>query len=95
LWSWYVGLNVGLPSLMLKLAPRGESSPYVAAYFGVTGTCHALATITGGYVLDRLITQYELAPLVGTWNIYHCTFFFAWITRSLGVVWLWFVREPA
>ncbi len=94
LWSWYVGLNVGLPSLMLKFAPRGESSPYVAAYFGVTGTCHALATITGGYVLDRLITHFELTPLFGTWNIYHCTFFFAWITRTLGVGWLWFVQEP-
>ncbi|MDZ4780766.1 MAG: hypothetical protein SGJ19_10970 [Planctomycetia bacterium] len=79
---------------MLQLAPRGECSPYVAAYFGVTGTCHALATITGGYVLDRLITHYELTPLVGTWNIYHCTFFFAWITRTLGVGWLWFVQEP-
>lgn len=94
LWSWYVGLNVGLPSLMLKLAPRGIGSPYVAAYFGVTGVCYAAATISGGYVLDRLITHYERTPLVGTWNIYHCAFFVAWITRTLGVGWLWCVREP-
>lgn len=94
LWSWYVGLNVGLPSLMLKLAPRGGSSPHVAAYFGVTGACYAAATILGGHVLDRLIERYGAAPLAGTWNIYHCTFLFAWMTRTAGVGWLWFVREP-
>ena len=88
LWSWYVGLNVGLPSLMFKLAPRGESSPYVAAHFGVTGTCYAGATIAGGYVLDRLIEHDGVSSLVGSWNIYHCTSLFAWITRTLSVGWL-------
>ncbi len=94
LWSWYVGLNVGLPSLMLKLAPRGASSPYVAAYFGVTGTCYAAASIIGGYALDRLIAHYGLEPLVGSWNIYQLTFLFAWATRTFGVVWLSLVNEP-
>lgn len=94
LWSWYVGLNFGLPSLMLKLAPRDESSPYVAAYFGVTGVCFAAASILGGYVLDRLIARHGVESLIGSWNVYSLTFLVAWITRTLGVVLLATVNEP-
>ncbi len=88
LWSWYVGLNIGLLNWMLKFAPRGNNSPYVAAYFGVTGTCYAVASVSGGYMLDSLIDRYGTGALFGDWTIYHFAFLFAWVTRTAGVLWL-------
>jgi MFS family permease len=54
LWIAYVGLNVGLPNLMLKLAPEGNSAGYVAAYFAVSGACFAASTLAGGLAHDVL-----------------------------------------
>lgn len=71
---------------MLKFAPRGNNSPYVAAYFGVTGTCYAIASVSGGYLLDYVIDRYGTGPLLGECTIYHFVFLFAWVTRTLGVV---------
>jgi hypothetical protein len=88
LWSWYVGLNVGLLNWLLKLAPPGRSDSYLAAYFGVTGVFFAAASIGGGYALDRLIEHFGNGPMVGNWTIYHFAFLFAWVSRTLGMLFL-------
>lgn len=85
LWAWYVGLNIGLLNWTLKFAPRGNSAPYAAAYFGVTGVCFAAASVSGGYLLDKLIERLGAGTITGGWTIYHFTFLFAWVTRTLGV----------
>ena len=93
-WIAYAGLNVCLPNLMLKLSPGESKTPYIAAYFAVTGLCYAASTIVGGALLDR----FQHATIVFfsgglTLGFYQCSFLFGWITRSLGVLVLLLVIE--
>ena len=93
LWIAYAGLNVCLPNLMLKLSPERSNTPYIAAFYAVTGLCYAASTIVGGALLDRYGT--------GSFDFYgiHLSFFayvfvFGWATRSLGALVLTLVHEP-
>ena len=44
-WIAYAGLNVCLPSLMLKLSSGQTNTPYIATFYGVTGFVTAVATL--------------------------------------------------
>ena len=93
-WVAYAGLNVCLPNLMLKLSPSRSNAPYIAAYFAVTGLCYAASTILGGALLDWLrgatITLFGGVLIL---DFYRCSFLLGWITRSMGVLLLWWVIE--
>lgn len=93
-WSAYVGLNVCLPNLMLKLAPPEDNAPYIATYFGVTTAVYAASTVLGGVAFNVL---YGVGPIyLGPWalNRYEYLFLFGWITRSMGLLFLLRVIEP-
>jgi len=85
LWIAFAGLNVGLPNLMLGLSPRGSSTSTIALYFAATSLAFGLSSILGGWIYDvwGKSPGYFTAAFVG-----------GWLVRSLGVGWLWFVREP-
>ena len=53
LWIAYAGLNVCLPNLLLKLSPERSNTPYIAAFYAVTGLCYAASTIVGGALVDQ------------------------------------------
>jgi MFS family permease len=114
-WIAYAGLNIGLPNLMLKLAP-GQSStatdpagvsnkpcatgsasvsntPYIAAYFTVTGLCYAVNTILGGWLFDRF-GQNTFSLFGSTIDYNHWIFLLGWIARCLGIIALLIVIEP-
>ena len=89
-WIAWAGLNVCLPNLMLKLSPSESNTPYIAAYFAVTGLCVALSTVVGGVLFD--LCRHEPILLLGgrfALDYYDYSFLFGWITRSLGVLLLW------
>ena len=93
-WIAYAGLNVCLPNLLLRVTPRAADTPYIAAYYAVTGLCYAASTIAGGELLDR--TRDLTLLLFGeswTLDFYQWSFLFGWITRSLGVLVLLLVIE--
>jgi MFS family permease len=93
-WIAYAGLNVGLPNLLLRVSPRAADTPYIAAYYAVTGLCYAASTIAGGELLDR--TRDLTLSLFGdnlTLGFYQWSFLVGWITRSLGVLVLLLVIE--
>lgn len=92
-WSAYVGLNVCLPNLMLKLAPQAGSN-YVAAYFAFSGLCYAAGTLASGWLFDMLKTRPPLQ--MGPARLDHFAIFFlaGWATRTMGVVILATLREP-
>jgi len=95
-WVAYAGLNVCLPSLLLKLSPRQSDTPYIAAYFAVTGLCVAVSMTFGGWALDWLALNW---PRLGqsAWGLdyYQFAFLFGWITRTLGLLFLLTIIEPA
>ncbi|MHC4399865.1 MAG: MFS transporter [Planctomycetota bacterium] len=94
-WVAYAGLNVCLPNLMLKLSPQESNTPYIAAYFSITGVCYAASTILGGRLFDKLgdevFTPFGAAVEL---DYYHYSFLVGWITRTMGVLLLLWVIEP-
>jgi hypothetical protein len=54
LFAAYVGHNICLPNLVLKLAPAGESPAYVATADALASLCHSASTIGGGIFFDWL-----------------------------------------
>jgi MFS family permease len=93
-WIAWVGLNIGVPNLLLKVAPRRADTPYIAAWLAAGGLCHGLSTICGGSLLDHY--RDRTFDLLGAeMSYYQAVFLFVWIMQSLGVVLLvWLVREP-
>jgi MFS family permease len=92
MWIAYVGLNVALPSLMLRLSPADADTPYIAVYYTLTGLCYAASTIAGGAWLDAARDEtYALAGIEIT--AFQAMFLVAWLGRSAGVVWLIGLRE--
>jgi len=92
-WIAYVGLNVCLPNLMLKLSPQESNTPYIAAYYSVSGLMMAAGTLLGGALFDRLGQWRFVLPGGPAVDYYHYAFLFGWVTRSMGVVVLWMVLE--
>jgi hypothetical protein len=93
MWIAWVGLNVCLPNLMLKLSPGESNTPYIATYFAVTGLCLALSTVLGGVLFD--LCRHESVFLFGglVLDYYDYSFLLGWIMRSLGVLVLLLVIE--
>jgi MFS family permease len=93
-WIAYAGMNVGLPNLMLKLAPPAEKTEYLSMYFTLSGLAYAGSTLLGGYLDDRFGGS---VFSFGGWEMSYaqCVFLFGWIARCLGLVLLWRVIEPA
>ena len=88
-WIAYVGLNVGLPNLMLKLAGPEDKAAYVAWYFAVTGIVYGIATIAGGALygwLDDLKPVWSIARFPVDHNDVMFTAGFA--LRLSAIVWL-------
>ena len=96
LWIAWVGLNIGQPNLMLKLAPGRANTSYIAVWFTATGLCYAASTALGGTLFDRFGEFTLTVPGGFHLDYYREAFWFDWATRCLGVALLWLaVAEPA
>lgn len=94
-WICYVGLNVGLPNLMLKLAGPRQKASYVAWYFALTGIVYGLASIAGGALYTYLERHAPAVSWGGTTLNYHELLLAAgFVLRVLAVVWLLPIAEP-
>ena len=89
-----MGLNIGLPNLILKLAPPQADTSYIAAWFTLTGLSVAAGMILGGLALDRYrdatFLWFGRFPL----DFYRTAFLAGWIARSAAVLLLLLVVEP-
>ncbi len=92
-WIAYAGLNIGLPNLMLKLSPGQSNTPYIAAYFTVTGLCYAANTILGGWLFD-CYGQSTFSFFGGAIDYNQWIFLIGWGARCLGILALLLVIEP-
>jgi MFS family permease len=94
-WVAYAGLNVGLPNLLLRLAPRQTDTPYIATYYAIGSACYAAATVAGGQALDWLRGRVWDVPGLGACDVYQVSFLLGWAARTAGAALLWLiVVEP-
>jgi MFS family permease len=92
-WIAYAGLNIGIPNLMLKIAPAGENSNYLTIYFTLTGLCYGFNTLLGGWLFDHLKTV-RWTCLGQTFDYDQTMFLAGWMARLLGIAFLLCVAEP-
>jgi MFS family permease len=88
-WMAYAGLNVGIDTVKLKLAPQDNTAPYLAAYYAMSDLAFGTATIAGGWLFDRLVDRG--ADLL---DVYAAFFVAAWIGRTLVAALLVPLEEP-
>lgn len=93
-WIAYVGLNVGLPNLMLRLAGGGDKAAYVAWYFAVTGVVYGLASIAGGALYTWLGETNPTWTLASVAIDHHDALFTCgFVLRAAAVLFLLPLRE--
>jgi MFS family permease len=94
-WSAYVGTNICLTNLMLKLAPAQDNAGHIAMFEALGGVAYGLSTLAGGYLFDRL-RDAHFHVLLGGVEVDHFALLFlvGAITRGLGVFWLARIPEP-
>jgi hypothetical protein len=101
-WIAYAGLNVGLPRLMLNLAPSGDgkdsrggpNASHVAAYLAATGVVFALGSLLGGHLFKELAAAPAwLARSPGVADRYDLFFVGAFLARLFGVVLMACIQE--
>ena len=92
-WSAYVGLNICLPNLTLKLSRDGNYAAYSAAYFALSGLAYGVSTYLGGWLFDYFHFDHFY---VGGYRLDHYgyLFYIGWITRLLALVLLLAIDEP-
>jgi predicted MFS family arabinose efflux permease len=88
-WIAYAGMNVGLDTLKLKLAPEDNNAPYLAVYQTAGDLANGVAIVAGGTLLDRLLAGGADATTLYTW-----IFLAGWIGRTLAAVLLARLVEP-
>lgn len=92
-WVAYAGINIGVPNLLLKLSPPGQSGSCVAGYFALTGICYGVSTVLGGVAFEQLR---GCNFLIRHWQLdrYEFLFFFGAVTRAMGAILLLGIDEP-
>ncbi len=93
-WIFYVGINVGLPSLMLKLAPEEQRATYLGTYWAVSGIVFAAASMIGGVLLDTLGQQAAWVVLRLGLEAFGALFLLGFLLRLGAAWWLWRLEEP-
>ncbi len=94
-WISYVGVNISLSCLILKLAPPEDNAPFIAGYYALSGVCFGLGTLAGGLVFSMLKAwsiDADVAFFLGL-SVYQVMFLTGWITRSMSVLWLLPLKE--
>ncbi|EAQ82379.1 MFS transporter [Blastopirellula marina] len=86
----YVGTNVALAAMMLRIAGPKQASANISVYFGLTGVVYAVSVLIDGALADRLIP----AAIRGDAAAYFPYFLTAWILRSAAAIPLLFLLEP-
>ena len=93
-WIFYVGLNVGLPSLMLKLAPEEQRAGYLGAYWATSGVVFAASSMAGGVLLDLWGAEDSWVLLRLGLEGFGLLFLLGFLLRLATAWWLWRLEEP-
>ncbi|TWT88696.1 Major Facilitator Superfamily protein [Pseudobythopirellula maris] len=88
-WIAYVGLNVGLDTIKLDLAPAENNAPHLAVYYTLSDLANGVMLIGGGLMYDRLVAGGARAEAV-----YSGLFLAGFVLRLLAVGLILRLREP-
>ena len=88
-WMAYAGMNVGIDTVKLKLAPADNTLPYLSVYYALSDLAFGASTIAGGWLFDRLEGHG-----VATLDVYAWFFLVGWLGRSLVAALLVPLEEP-
>ncbi len=90
----YAGLNVGIPNLLLKLAPAEQRSAYVASHYAWAGLAYGLGSLGGGVLFDIAQDQ-QWSLALASWRLDHYALFFAagLVLRACGALWIAVIPE--
>lgn len=91
LWVAFVGLNVGLPGMVRRLA-HGENARWFAWHLAASGVAYAGGTLLGGWLVDTYARD-ALSVCGATLGLFPAIFLAGWLARTLGVAWLWPIVE--
>jgi MFS family permease len=92
-WIAYVVLNVGLPTLTLKLSPGGNSPAYVAVIMAASGVSFAVASVLGGWLLDYFRKQPLHIEGWPTLDAFATMFLIGFVLRLMSAGWLLLLQE--
>jgi len=86
LWIFWVGVNIGISTLVLNLSPPENKASGIAIFYTAQAFSFAIATLLGGYLSDHFRNWVLLIP---TWNIAwdyaHCSFLASFVLRLSSV----------
>ncbi len=88
-WIAYAGLNVGLDSLKLQLAPGDNNAPHLAVYHAVSDLANGGTLLAAGLFLEYLRDD-DTAAL----QLYAMLFLVGFLARLLATFFVWRIREP-
>jgi MFS family permease len=93
-WSAFAGLNICLPTYILKISSSRDHTAYLATYFGITSLCYSLATVAGGRWYDALSVPQTNGQEWPTQAFFSLQFLAGGVFRIAGVFLLLRVSEP-
>ena len=86
----YAGLNIGIPNLLIRLSPAGDSrNQAIASYYAWAGLAYGLGSLAGGQLFDWA-ARLKLSLYFGAWRFDHFALFFVagCLLRALGALWI-------
>ena len=90
---WNAAMMIATNGYMLKFAPPGNRSMYVAATAGLAGICGGLGAMIGGVFLEAT-SSFSLSALGRTWNHYQLLFLVGIALRVACNGLAFRIREP-
>jgi Na+/melibiose symporter-like transporter len=89
-WIAYVGLNIGLDNIKLKLAPADNNAPYLTVYYAICDLANGVAILAGGLLLEMLFVSDESDAM----RIFTSVFIVGWIGRTMAAALAATLIEP-
>lgn len=90
----YAALNVGIPNLLLKLAPAEQRNAYVASHYAWAGLAYGVGSLCGGLLFD-LAAKQQWSIELGERRLDHFALFFTagLLLRACGALWIAAIPE--
>ncbi len=91
-WIFWVGVNVGISTLVLNLSPPENKASGIAIFYTASTFSFAISTLFGGYLSDRFKDAVLTVQAWGiAWDYAHCSFLASFVLRLSAMILLLFI----